>query len=75
MGVLTNLNSGSFLQFEEGDIDVWGYNGSVLQQYYTGSLTGNELLVINLNEDYITLDWGNSNTSTLYDGDFIWIES
>lgn len=75
MGVLTNLNSGSFIQFEEEDIDVWGYNGLVLQQYYTGSLTGNELLVINLNEDYITIDWGSGSTSTLSEGDFIWIES
>lgn len=74
MGVLTNLNSGSLIQFEEGDIDVWGYNGSILQQYYTGSLTGNELPVINLNENYITLDWGGGSISTLHDGDFIWVE-
>jgi hypothetical protein len=74
MGVLTNLNSGSLIQFEEEDMDVWGYNGSILQQYYTGSLTENELPVINLNENYITLDWGNGSTSTLYDGDFIWVE-
>jgi len=74
MGVLTNLNSGSLIQFEEGDMDVWGYNGFILQQYYTGSLTGNELPVINLNENYITLDWGSGSTSTLHDGDFIWVE-
>jgi hypothetical protein len=74
MGVLTNLNSGSLIQFEEEDMDVWGYNGSILQQYYTGSLTGNELPVINLNENYITLDWGGGSTSTLHDGDFIWVE-
>lgn len=73
MGVLTNLTSSYTIRFEEDDLDTWGWNGAVLQQYYTGSLTGEELTVVNLNEDYITLDWGGT-TSTLYDGDFIWIE-
>jgi hypothetical protein len=73
MGVLTNLNNGYKIHFEEDDSDIWGYNGSHIQQYIDGNLTGFELLVINLNEDYITIDWGDI-TSTLSEGDFIWVE-
>lgn len=73
MGVLTNLNNGYKIRFEDDDSDIWGYNTGIIQQYYTGSLTGLELTVINLNEDYITIDWGDI-TSTLSEGDFIWVE-
>ena len=70
MGILTNLNSGQKIRFEGGDIDLWGYNGSELQQYINGELTGYTLPVINVDENSITIDWGDIE-STLPEN---WIE-
>lgn len=75
MGILTTLTSGSKIRFEDCDTDIWDYNGNALRQYESGSLTGETLLVINLNEDYITIGWETNVSSTLYEGDFIWVTS
>lgn len=72
MGILTNLNNGYKIQFEDTDEDIWGYNGNVLQQYIGGNLTGNELPVVEVNEEIITINWGDI-TSTLTEQEFYWI--
>lgn len=71
MGILTDLNSGKKIKFEDEDNDNWGYNGSQLQQYVNGSLTGNVLSVVSVSETEITIDWGGTN-STLTENKFIW---
>ncbi len=71
MGILTDLNSGKKIQFEEDDTDSWGYDGSQLQQYFGGSLTGNVLSVVSVSETEIIIDWGGTN-STLTESKFIW---
>jgi len=72
MGILTNLNNGYKIRFEDTDDDVWGYNGDVLQQYINNTLTGFELSVIMVNEEIITIDWIDV-TSTLTENEFEWI--
>jgi hypothetical protein len=73
MGILTDLNLGRKIKFEETDTDNWGYNGSQLQQYVDGVITGINLTVVSVNEDEITIDWGGAN-STLTESKFIWID-
>jgi len=72
MGILTNLNNGYKIRFEDTDDDVWGYNGDVLQQYINNTLTGFELSVIMVNEEIITIDWIDV-TSTLTENEFEWV--
>jgi len=72
MGILTNLNNGYKIRFEDTDDDVWGYNGDVLQQYINNTLTGFEISVIMVNEEIITIDWIDV-TSTLTENEFEWV--
>jgi hypothetical protein len=72
MGILTNLNNGYKIRFEDTDDDIWGYNGDVLQQYINNTLTGFELSVIMVNEEIITIDWIDA-TSTLTENEFEWV--
>ena len=72
MGILTNLNNGYKIRFEDTDDDIWGYNGDVLQQYINNTLTGFELSVIMVNEEIITIDWIDV-TSTLTENEFEWV--
>ena len=73
MGILTNLNNGQKIRFEEDDTDIWGYNGSELQQYVGGKTTGNTLPVVSVDEDNITIDWGEVQ-STLLENDFLFVD-
>jgi uncharacterized protein YegJ (DUF2314 family) len=73
MGILTNLNNGQKIRFEQDDTDIWGYNGNELQQYVDGKTTGNTLPVISVDEDNITIDWGDVQ-STLLEDDFIFVD-
>jgi hypothetical protein len=71
MGILTNLNLGKKIKFEETDNDNWGYDGSQLIEYVEGSATGVSLTVVSVSEEEITIDWGGIN-STLTESKFIW---
>lgn len=73
MGILTNLNSGKKIKFEYDDSDSWGYNGEVLEQYINSELTGNTLTVLSIDEDNITIDWGEAE-STLPESYLIFVD-
>ena len=74
MGILTKLNEGQKFRFEESDSDIWGYNGKVLQQYLDNESTGNTLTIVSVNEDTITIDWGDIE-STLPESYLYWVVS
>lgn len=70
MGILTDLNSGKKIKFDSEDNDSWGYNGTVLEQYVNNELTGNTLTVNSVDENSITIDWGDIE-STLQENQII----
>lgn len=70
MGILTDLNSGKKIKFDSEDSDLWGYNGTVLEQYVNNKLTGNTLTVNSVSETSITIDWGDIE-STLQENQII----
>lgn len=73
MGILTDLNSGKKIKFEVTDTDSWSYQGNILEQTIDGTATGNTLQVLELTEEYITVDWGGP-TSTLLQSQILIID-
>jgi hypothetical protein len=75
MAILNNLNAGKKIHFEEDDIDVWGYNSAsdILEQYINGTLTGNTLPVVSIDQNSITINWGDVE-STLQEDQFLWAD-
>lgn len=58
------------------DIDKYQYdeNSSKLLQIIDDEMTGFEISVIEVNEIFITTDWGDESTSTLFEDELIFVD-
>lgn len=76
MAILTNLEEGKKILFDVNDGDTWGYDPSqyILQQYVNGNLTGNKLNIISVDQNTLTIDWGEGIESSLQEIDFYWAD-
>jgi hypothetical protein len=76
MGILSLLLSGKKIKFMYTDIDKYQYdeNSSKLLQIIDDEITGFEISVIEVNEIFITTDWGNESISTLYESELIFVD-
>ena len=76
MGILSLLLSGKKIKFMYTDIDKYQYdeNSSKLLQIIDDEMTGFEISVIEVNEIFITTDWGDESTSTLFEDELIFVD-
>jgi hypothetical protein len=76
MGILSLLLSGKRIKFMSTDIDKYQYdeNSSKLLQIIDDEMTGFEISVIEVNEIFITTDWGDESTSTLFEDELIFVD-
>jgi len=76
MGILSLLLSGKKIKFMYTDIDKYQYdeNSSKLLQIIDDEITGFEISVLEVNEIFITTDWGNESISTLYEDELIFVD-